>query len=94
MESFYLENVSRYHSLVQALDPCPKPRVSEGSPSSTMIVGARIRPLAEDEEFPSAVLPRSNQKSVVDIHDLYNHPSGIPRLRVCSFRTDNVSQSY
>lgn len=50
-----------------------------------MIVGARIRPLADDEEFPAAIFPRSSQKSVVDVHDLYNHPNGIAQLRVCIF---------
>ena len=49
-----------------------------------MIVSARIRPLSKDEGFPSAIFPRSNQENVVDIHDLYNHPRGIPILRVRS----------
>jgi kinesin family protein 2/24 len=82
MERFYLENVSRYHSLVEALDPFPKPRISKGIPSPDMVVSARIRPLLENEGFPSATFPRSNQKDVVDVHDLYNHPRGIPILRV------------
>ena len=49
-----------------------------------MTVSARIRPLSEREGFPSAIFPRANQKNVVDIHDLYNHPKGIPILKVCS----------
>jgi kinesin family protein 2/24 len=82
MEQFYLENVAKYHSLVNALDPTPKPRVSTGEAGPNMIVSARIRPLSEDEGLPSAVFPRSIQRNVVDIHDLYNHPSGIPILKV------------
>ena len=83
MERFYLENVFKYHSLVDALDPFPKPRISDGKPGPNMIVSARIRPLSKNEGFPSAVFPRANQKNVVDIHDLYNHPKGIPILKVC-----------
>lgn len=49
-----------------------------------MIVSARIRPLSESEGFPSAIFPRANQKNVVDIHDLYNHPKGVPILKVCN----------
>lgn len=49
-----------------------------------MIVSARIRPLSENEAFPSAIFPRANQKNVVDIHDLYNHPKGTPTLKVFS----------
>lgn len=49
-----------------------------------MIVSARIRPLSESEGFPSAIFPRANQNNVVDIHDLYNHPKGIPTLKVRS----------
>jgi kinesin family protein 2/24 len=82
MDHFYLENVARYHKLVNAVDPTSKLRVSAGEPGPNMVVGARIRPLSENEGFPSAIFPRSNQKNVVDVHDLYNHPRGIPILKV------------
>jgi kinesin family protein 2/24 len=83
MENFYLKNIPKYDSLIDTLDPCPKPRISKGIPSPSMVVSARIRPLSEDEDFPSAIFARSSQKNVLDIHDLYNHPSGNPKLRVC-----------
>jgi hypothetical protein len=82
MDSFYLRNIPKYHSLLDKLDPVPKPRICNGVPSPNMTVAARIRPLSEHEAFPSAIFPRSSQKNVVDIHDLYNHPKGIPVLRV------------
>ena len=71
MERFYLKNVAKYHSLVNALDPTPKPRESTGEAGPNMVVDARIRPLSKDEGFPSAIFPRSIQENVVDIHDLY-----------------------
>jgi kinesin family protein 2/24 len=82
MENFYLNNVAKYHSLVNAFDSTAKPRVSAGEAGPDMVVGARIRPLLEKEGFPSAIFPRSNQKNVLDIHDLYNHPRGVPILKV------------
>lgn len=85
MDRFYLENVEKYHSLLGKLGPIPKPRVSAGKAGPNMTVGARIRPLSEEEGFPSAVFQRTSQEDVVDIHDLYNHPSGIPILKVCTF---------
>ena len=93
MERFYLKNVAKYHSLVNALDPTPKPRASTGEAGPNIVVSARIRPLSKDEGFPSAIFPRSIQENVVDIHDLYNHPRGIPILKVRSLALVNVAQS-
>ncbi|KAJ4356070.1 uncharacterized protein N0V89_004097 [Didymosphaeria variabile] len=90
MERFYLENKSKYHSLVDALDPLPKPRIPKGMSGPNIIVSARIRPLSENEIFPSAVFPRANQKNVVDIHDLYNHPKGIPILKSSDYQVDKL----
>lgn len=93
MDQFYLKNVAKYHSLINRLDPTPKPRVSTGEAGPNMIVSARIRPLSKDESFPSAVFPRSTQGNVVDIHDLYNHPRGIPILKVRDIALVNISGS-
>lgn len=82
MDDFYLKNAARYHTLVNERHLTLKPRVSTGKASSNMSVSTRIRPLSEDEAFPSAIFPRSNQENVVDIHDLYNHPRGAPVLKV------------
>jgi kinesin family protein 2/24 len=82
METFYLSNVAKYASLVNAFDSTAKPRVLTGEAGPNMVVGARIRQLSEKEGFPSAIFPRSNQQNVVDIHDLYNHPRGVPILKV------------
>ncbi|KAH7398367.1 P-loop containing nucleoside triphosphate hydrolase protein [Pyrenochaeta sp. MPI-SDFR-AT-0127] len=90
MERFYLENISKYHSLIDARDPYPKPRISKGEPGPNMIVSARIRPLSEKEGFPSAIFPRANQKNVVDIHDLYNHPKGIPIMKSSDYQVDRL----
>ncbi|KAF2791972.1 P-loop containing nucleoside triphosphate hydrolase protein [Melanomma pulvis-pyrius CBS 109.77] len=90
MEQFYLENIPKYHSLVGALDPCPKPRISKGVPGPNMVVSARIRPRPKNERFPSATFPRSNQENVLDIHDLYNHPRGIPILRSNNYEVDRL----
>ncbi|KAF2114049.1 P-loop containing nucleoside triphosphate hydrolase protein [Lophiotrema nucula] len=93
MEQFYLENNLKYQSLVGALDPCPKPRISNGMPGPTMVVSVRIRPLSKSEGFPSATFPRSSQKNVVDIHDLYNHPRGTPILRSNDYQVDRLFHS-
>lgn len=91
MDRFYLENVKKYHALLARLGPIPKPRVSAGKAGPNMIVGARIRPLSEEEGFPSAIFPRNSQENVVDIHDLYNHPKGIPILKVRMFHYTTLS---
>ncbi|KAF2711102.1 P-loop containing nucleoside triphosphate hydrolase protein [Pleomassaria siparia CBS 279.74] len=93
MEHFYLENISKYQSLVDALDPCPKPRISQGMPDPNMVVSVRIRPRSEDEPLPSATFPRSSQENVVDIHDLYNHPRGTPILRSNDYQVDRLFNS-
>ncbi|KAH7083997.1 P-loop containing nucleoside triphosphate hydrolase protein [Paraphoma chrysanthemicola] len=93
MEQFYRKNVARYHKLVAALDPFPKPRISNGTPDANMIVSARIRPLAEDEGFPCAMFSRSNQKNVVDVLDLYNHPRSVPVLRSSDYQVDRLYDS-
>ena len=82
MDQFYLNNVARYHKLIGALDPMPKPRIATGTANPNMIVSARMRPLSTDEKFPCAIYPRSIQRNVADIHNLYNHPSGFPILKV------------
>jgi kinesin family protein 2/24 len=92
MEGFYLKNVAKYHSLVNALDPTPKPRVSAGSPGPNMVVSARIRPLSKEEGFPCAIFPRPMEENVVDIHDLYNHPRGTPILKVRGVAPVTVDQ--
>ncbi|OAF99795.1 P-loop containing nucleoside triphosphate hydrolase protein [Paraphaeosphaeria sporulosa] len=90
MEGFYLNNISKYHSLLDALDPVPKPRIPHGRPGPNMIVSARIRPLSGSEEFPSAVFPRRDQGNVIDIHDLYNHPKGQPILKSSDYQVDRL----
>jgi kinesin family protein 2/24 len=82
MEDFYLRNATKYQTLVNKLTPSLKPRLSTGEAGPNILVSARIRPLSKDEGFPCAIFPRSSQKNVVDIHDLYNHPKGIPILKV------------
>ncbi|KAF2649453.1 P-loop containing nucleoside triphosphate hydrolase protein [Lophiostoma macrostomum CBS 122681] len=93
MERFYLENASKYHALVEGLDPLPKPRLTKGKPGPGMIVSARIRPLSKNEGFPSATFPRTSEKNVLDIHDLYNHPRGIPVLRSSDYQVDRLFDS-
>ncbi|CAI6335446.1 unnamed protein product [Periconia digitata] len=90
MEQFYLKNVARYHTLVERIDPTPKPRIPAGTASPNMVVSARIRPLSQDEDFPSAIYPRSVQQNVVDIHDLYNHPKGNPILKSFDYQVDQL----
>lgn len=82
MEQFYSENIDKYHALLIKLDSTLKPRLSTGQHGPNMVVGARIRPLLKGDGFPAAVFPRTSQRNVADIHDLYNHPSGIPILKV------------
>lgn len=94
MDRFYLDNAARYQRLVDAFRPASTgmsglARVTEKLDSETissdMVVSARIRPLLDDEivaGFPCALLPRAAQAGVVDVHDLYNHPKGLPILKV------------
>jgi kinesin family protein 2/24 len=88
MDKFILDNVARYQALLKALKPVPPSptdRTMAGTSNPNMVVGARIRPLLEEEVttgFPCAIFPRSAEAGVVDIHDLYNHPRGRPILKV------------
>ncbi|KAF1916479.1 P-loop containing nucleoside triphosphate hydrolase protein [Ampelomyces quisqualis] len=90
MEQFYLKNVDKYHSLLAKLESTPKPRVSDGQHGPNMVVAARVRPVLQGDGFPTAVFPRSSQKNVADIHDLYNHPSGIPCLKSFNYQVDRL----
>jgi len=64
-----------------------------------MTVAARVRPMLEEDlvaGFPCAVFPRTGTPEAcrtVDVHDLYNHPSGIPVLKVRVAPTFRVNSS-
>lgn len=88
MDQFYLDNAALYQTLVKAVRPPPALKAGDTVAETTspdMVVGARIRPLLDEDiaaGFPCAVFPRSSQIGMVDIHDLYNHPRGRPILKV------------
>lgn len=88
MDKFLLDNAARYQALLKALKPFPASQTNQttaGTGNQNMVVGARIRPLLEEEVttgFPCAIFPRPTEAGVVDIHDLYNHPRGRPILKV------------
>lgn len=45
--------------------------------------------------FPCAVRPQANQPNatqVIDLHDLHNHPRGLPTLKVCR-RLDKLRET-
>ena len=87
MDQFYLENADLYQKLLKGLKPPRAAAAETGAVASDakMIVGARIRPMLEEDlvsRFPCALFSRSVEDSMLDLHDLYNHPSGRPQLRV------------
>ena len=46
---------------------------------------ARIRPMLEDDlatGFPCAIFPREDDSQILDLHDLYHHPTRRPFLKV------------
>ncbi|KAI0172233.1 P-loop containing nucleoside triphosphate hydrolase protein [Hypoxylon sp. FL1284] len=97
MDQFYLDNATLYQNLVKRLKPAPPTARSAAEPtevpSPDMIVSARIRPLLEEDlasGFPRALFPRAGQPNVVDIHDLYNHPRGIPILKSFNYEVDRL----
>ncbi|ETS78106.1 hypothetical protein PFICI_10168 [Pestalotiopsis fici W106-1] len=94
MDQFYLENVSQYQTLLKGLKPPSAPgTVTAETSNSKMIVSARIRPMLDEDfasRFPCAIFSRSMQNNVLDLHDLYNHPSGRPQLRSSSYQMDKV----
>jgi kinesin family protein 2/24 len=53
-----------------------------------IIIGARIRPMLNTDiaaGFPCAVYPRSMEDDaaqIIDLHDLYHHPTRPPMLKV------------
>lgn len=55
-----------------------------------VIIAARIRPMLDADVtagFPCAVYPRptnEDEAQVIDLHDLYHHPTRPPMLKVCS----------
>ncbi|CAI4216059.1 unnamed protein product [Parascedosporium putredinis] len=101
MDQFYLQNAALYRKLVGALKPRAGPDPAQQTPTvgnPSMVVGARIRPLLDEDVaagYPCAVFPRqrsSQQRhgSVVDIHDLYNHPRGRPILKSFNYEVDRL----
>lgn len=105
MDRFYLENAALYRKLVDSLDTTvpaphfsrqkaapPKEDVAREQSNPDMVLGARIRPMLDDDlaaGFPRAAYPRAvrqgqtPESQTVDLHDLYNHPRGRPVLKVC-----------
>ncbi|KAI6088477.1 P-loop containing nucleoside triphosphate hydrolase protein [Hypoxylon rubiginosum] len=97
MDQFYLDNAALYQNLVKRLKPAPPTARPAGKPtevpSPDMVVSARIRPLLNEDlasGFPCALFLRANQPNVVDIHDLYNHPKGIPILKSFNYEVDRL----
>ncbi|PQE13061.1 kinesin motor domain-containing protein [Rutstroemia sp. NJR-2017a BBW] len=99
MDKFILDNAARYQALLKALKPVPPSQADQstaGTSNPNMVVGARIRPLLEEEVttgFPCAIFPRSAETGVVDIHDLYNHPRGRPILKSFNYQVDRLFDS-
>lgn len=62
-----------------------------------IIIGARVRPMLDADiaaGFPCAVHPRSvegNGAQVVDLHDLYHHPTRPPMLKVGCVHLDSFT---
>ncbi|PQE02892.1 kinesin motor domain-containing protein [Rutstroemia sp. NJR-2017a BVV2] len=99
MDKFILDNVARYQALLKALKPVSASQTNQttaGTGNPNMVVGARIRPLLEEEVstgFPCAIFPSSATAGVVDIHDLYNHPRGRPILKSFNYEVDRLFDS-
>ncbi|CZT17816.1 uncharacterized protein RCC_03652 [Ramularia collo-cygni] len=61
-----------------------------------IIIGARIRPMLETDiaaGFPCAVHPRApdeNGAQIVDLHDLYHHPTRPPMLKSSKYQVDRL----
>ncbi|KAI0174918.1 kinesin motor domain-containing protein [Pestalotiopsis sp. NC0098] len=95
MDQFYLENADLYQKLLKGLKPPPVAAAKTAAVASDakMIVSARIRPMLEEDlvsRFPCALFSRSVEDSMLDLHDLYNHPSGRPQLRSSTYQMDRV----
>ncbi|KXJ86040.1 P-loop containing nucleoside triphosphate hydrolase protein [Microdochium bolleyi] len=62
-------------------------------PDPNMVVSARIRPFLDEDRaagFPNAMFPRKTQEGSLDMHDLYNHPRGIPVLKSYNYHVDRL----
>ncbi|KAH8892806.1 P-loop containing nucleoside triphosphate hydrolase protein [Thozetella sp. PMI_491] len=96
MDQFYLENAALYQKLVKALGPSPEHRAAAATTERTspdLVVSARIRPLLKEDiaaGFPQAIFPRAASASIVDVHDLYNHPRGRPILKSFNYQVDQL----
>lgn len=104
MDQIYLKHAALYEKLVQKFNDTKRPSQEkeqrqepggssrEPAAAGSTVVCARIRPLLDEDAaagFPCAVYPRPAQASVVDVHDLYNHPRGRPVLKVSNAPNPN-----
>ncbi|KAK7219976.1 hypothetical protein V2G26_007979 [Clonostachys chloroleuca] len=98
MDQYILENVDRFHKLVQRWKPQPASKQRSSAQGSTeanpnMIVAARLRVLLKDEldlGLPQAVFPRPSVPGVLDIHELKRPVRGLAELRSADFRVDRA----
>jgi hypothetical protein len=82
------DSVKWFHTLLSRSTPPPlKPSTSH---SEDTIIGARIRPLLEDEIEDGqveGVLPRRREANVVDVHEMRVAVRGPPKLNVSKGET-------
>ncbi|VUC28483.1 unnamed protein product [Clonostachys rosea] len=98
MDQYILDNVDRFHKLVQRWKPQPASKQRSSAQGSTesnpnMIVAARLRVLLKDElelGLPQAVFPRPSAPGVLDIHELKRPVRGLAELRSADFRVDRA----
>ena len=88
MDQFYLSNIARYEKLVKVAEQS-RPNLQE-RPSAVptndidLTVCVRVRPLSDKDTtagFPCAIYTQDEQASI-NVYDLYNHPRGLPSLKV------------
>lgn len=74
LEELVFENADRYQTMVSKFKPEPDRKATvETAPNLDMIIGARIRPLSEEEQslgLYKGVFPRAEKPGTVDIHEL------------------------
>lgn len=90
MDQVYLKHAARYRSIVDASEPTLKLRILTSNRSPNIAINVKIRPLATGEEHPCAIHPQAGQRNLLDVQDLYNHPSGNPRLRSYNYQLDEI----
>ncbi|KAK0650198.1 Diatom spindle kinesin-1 [Lasiodiplodia hormozganensis] len=93
MDQFLLDNTPLYLKLVERFKPAASRTDAAEDKAKPIIIGARIRPMIEEESSNggvAGVYPREGEPGVLDLHELRKTVKGSAALNSSSFLVDKV----